>query len=73
MSNIDFLEWAPRQRPNSKRVVVDLITNVTRFVWKIRDRPIGHGKYLPGYIVDNMGIIPLDRNIQKDKSYDDGL
>ena len=42
--NIDYLEWVRQQRPNSKWVV-DLVTNVTWFVWKIRDHPIGRGKY----------------------------
>ena len=62
IAEIDYLEWVRQQRPNSKWVV-DLVTNVTWFVWKIRDHPIGRGKYLPGYIVDNLGITPLDRNI----------
>ena len=52
---------------------MDLVTNVTWFVWKIRDHPIGRGKYLPGYIVDNVGITPLDRNIQRGKPYKDHL
>ena len=34
ISNIDFLEWVRQQRPNSKWVV-DMVTNVTWFVWKI--------------------------------------
>ena len=42
ISSIDFLEWVRQQRPNSKWVV-DLVTNVTWFVWKIRDHPIGRG------------------------------
>ena len=72
VNNIDFLEWIRQQRPNSKWVV-DLVTNVTSFVWKIRDHPIGRGKYLPGYVVGNMGITPLDRNIQRGKPYEDNL
>ena len=72
VNNIDFLEWIRQQRPNSKWVV-DLVTNVTWFAWKIRDHPIGRGKYLPGYIVDNPGITPLDRNIQRGKPYEDNL
>ena len=72
IAEIDYLEWVRQQRPNSKWVV-DLITNVTWFVWKIRDHPIGQGKYLPGYIVDNIGITPLDRNIQTGKPYEDNL
>ena len=72
INNIDFLEWVRQQRPNSKWVV-DLVTNITWFITKIRDHPIGRGKYLPGYIVDNSGITPLDRNIQTGKPYEDNL
>ena len=49
------------------------MTNITWFITKIRDHPIGRGKYLPGYIVDNIGITPLDRNIQTGKPYEDNL
>ena len=52
---------------------MDLVTNLTWFVWKIRNHPIGHGKYLTGYIIGNMGITPLDRNIQRGKPYEDNL
>ena len=72
LSNIDFLEWILQQGPNSKWIV-DLVTNVTWFVTKIRNHPIGHGKYLPGYIVENMGITPLDRDIRRGKPYEDNL
>ena len=58
------MEWVRQQRPNSKWVV-DLVTNVTWFAWKIRDHPIGRGKYLPHYLVENRGITPLDRNIRR--------
>ena len=47
------------------------MTNITWFITKIRDHPIGRGKYLPGYIVDNIGITPLDHNIQTGKPYED--
>ena len=63
ISNIDFLEWVRQQRPNSKWVV-DLVTNVTWVVWKLRDHPIGLGSHLPGYIAENHGIAPLDCNRQ---------
>ena len=66
ISNIDFLEWVRQQRPNSKWVV-DVITNVTWFVWKLRDHPIGRGSHLPGYIAKNHGVTPLDRNRQTGK------
>ena len=45
--------------------------NITWFVWKIHDHPISRGKYLPGYIVENRGIIPLDRKIQRGKPYEE--
>ena len=51
IAQIDFLKWLRQQRPNSKWVV-DLITNVTWFVWKLRDHPIGRGKSLPHYLVE---------------------
>ena len=72
ISNIDFLEWVRQQRPNSKWVV-DLVTSVTWFVWKLRDHPIGRGSYLPGYIAENHGIAPLDRNHNTGKLYQDNL
>ena len=72
INNIDFLEWVRQQRPSSKWVV-DLVTNVTWFVLKIRDHPIGRGKYLPGYIVENRGITPLDLHIRRGKPYEDNL
>ena len=68
--NIDSMEWVHQQRPSSKWVV-DLIMNITWFVWKIHDHPISRGKYLPGYIVENRGIIPLDRKIQRGKPYEE--
>ena len=72
IAEIDYLEWVRQQRPNSKWVV-DLVTNVTWFVWKIRDHPIGRGKYLPSYIVGNMEITPLDRDIRRNKPWEDYL
>ena len=72
ISNIDFLEWIRQQRPNSKWVV-DLVTNITWFVWKLRDNLIGRGSHLPGYIAENHGIAPLDRNRQTGKLYQDNL
>ena len=55
----DMLEWIRQQRPNSKWVV-DQVTNVTFFVTKLRDHPMGRGKLLPHYIVENRGIVTLD-------------
>ena len=72
IAEIDFLEWVHQQRPNSKWVV-DLVTNVTWFVTKLRDHPIGRGSHLPGYIAENHGIAPLDRTRQTGKPYQDNL
>ena len=72
IAGIDFLEWVRQQWPNSKWVV-DLVTNVTWFVWKIRDHPIGRGKYLPGYIVDNYGPDALENDKNTGKPYQDNL
>ena len=72
IAEIDYLEWVRQQRPNSKWVV-DLITNVTWFVWKIRDHPIGRGKYLPGYIAENRGIDAVKNNANTGKPYEDKL
>ena len=72
IAEIDYLEWVRQQRPNSKWVV-DLVTNVTWFVWKLRDHPIGRGSHLPGYIAENHGLAPLDRNHNTGKPYEDNL
>ena len=72
ISNIDFLEWVRQQRPNSKWMV-DLITNVSWFVWKIRDHPIGRGKYLPGFIAESRGIDAVENNAKTGKPYEDTL
>ena len=72
IAEIDFLAWVRQQRPNSKWVV-DLVTNVTWFVWKLRDHPIGRGKYLPHYLVENRGIDALENNYKTGKPYQDNL
>ena len=69
ISNIDYLEWVRQQRPNSKWVV-NLVTNITWFVWKIRDHPIGRGTFLPGYIAENHGLAALERNRKTGKPYE---
>ena len=40
---------------------------------KIYDHQIGHGKYLPHYLVENRGITPLDRDVWRGKPYQDNL
>ena len=72
ISNIDYLEWVRQQRANSKWVV-DMITNVTWFVWKLRDHPIGRGKYLPGYTTEKGGIDALENDRNTGRPYEDNL
>ena len=48
LQNIDIHEWARKQRPNSKWVVMDF-TNATFYVTKLRDHPIGRSVRLPEY------------------------
>ena len=49
------------------------VTNVTFFITKLRDHPIGRGKRLPHYIVENRGIVPLDHDKSSKKPYNDNL
>ncbi|KXJ22829.1 Zinc finger and SCAN domain-containing protein 22 [Exaiptasia diaphana] len=69
---LDIAEWVKQQRPNSKWVV-DVITNVTFFVSKIRDHPIGRSGLLPEYIMNNRGLIALDCKDKTGEPYDDHL
>ena len=55
----DPLEYARLQRPNSKWVV-DLVTNLTLYIYRIPDHPIGTNIVgLPNYILQNPAIISL--------------
>lgn len=73
LRNLDILEWARQLRPNSKWIV-DQVTNVTYFVTKVVDHPIGRGKTtLPHYIVENRGIDPLDCDKRTAIPYEDNL
>lgn len=62
LEGTDILEWVRQQRPNSKWVV-EQVTNVTFFVTKLRDHPIGRGKILPHYIVENHSKKPYKDNL----------
>ena len=70
--DIDVLEWVRQKRPNSEWVV-DQVTNVTFFATKLQGHPIGCGKNLPHYIVENRGIDALDRNAKTGEVYNDNL
>ncbi|KAJ8050966.1 hypothetical protein HOLleu_04358 [Holothuria leucospilota] len=69
----DLLEPARLQRPNSKWVV-ETITNVTYFMYKIPDHPIGCITIdLPDFVKNNKSIVTLQRNRQTGKCYQDNL
>ena len=68
----DPLEYAKMLRPNSKWIV-DEITNVTFFVYHIRDHPIGAGLNLPEYISQNRVIVSLSHSPHQKTLYKDNL
>ena len=72
LDKMDVLEWARHQRPNSKWVV-DIITNVTFFVSKLKGHPIGTGSKLPKFILKNKSMKALNRDHQTGKLYNDNL
>ena len=71
LQNLDVLEWVRQRHPNSKWIV-DVVTNITFFITKIRGHHIGRGKHLPHYIVENHGITPLDCDKNSYKSCNEG-
>ena len=72
LENLDVVEWARQQRPNSKWIVMD-ITNATFYVTKLRDHPIGHSTRLPKYVLENPAVVSLDCNEQTGLPYEDKL
>ena len=68
----DPLEYAQLLRPNSKWVV-DEITNVTFFVYHIRDHPIGAALNLPEFITRNHAIVSLSHSPNHATLYKDDL
>jgi hypothetical protein len=65
LGDVDVLEYARRQRPNSQWVV-ELVTNVLVYVYPLHTRPIGTGREpLPSFLKNNPFIITLDK---KEKS-----
>ena len=58
----DLLNWAVSQRPNSDWVC-ELVTNVTFFVNKILQHPIGCvGLVIPAYVKNNKSTIALEKD-----------
>ena len=70
----DVLQWAINQRPDSAWVC-ELVTNVTFFVNRIIDHPIGCVGMtdLPMYIKKNKAVIALEKEPQYSKRYNDNL
>jgi hypothetical protein len=58
IQQVDVLEWARQQRPDSNWVV-DAVTNITFFVNKIKGHPMGFSEDLPNYLRYNKGLLSL--------------
>ena len=70
----DILQWALSQRPDSQWIC-ELVTNVTFFINKIINHPIGCVAMtpLPTYIKKNKAVIDLEREPNNDRRYNDNL
>jgi len=60
------------ERPNSKWVV-DRVCNVTFYVNKILDHPIGCGDHLPDFVINNKAIVALQKDTNHNFWYTDNL
>ena len=72
LQEFDILEWSRQQRPNS-RWIVDQVTNVTFFVTKLRQHPIGKSTLLPSFIVNNKAVVSLEYDKKSGLRYNDNL
>ena len=69
----DILQWAIAQRPNSDWVC-EHVTNVTFFLNKILQHPIGCvGIDLPDYVKNNKAIVGLEKDHHRNAIYRDNL
>ena len=69
----DILQWAIAQRPNSDWVC-ELVTNVTFFLNRIVQHPIGCvGVNLPTYVKNNKAIVGLVKDHYHNATYNDNL
>ena len=69
----DILQWAITQRPNSDWVC-EHITNVTFFLNKILQHPIGCvGIDLPDYVKNNKAVVGLEKDHYRTRTYNDNL
>ena len=67
-----MLEKARLPRPNSSWVV-EVVSNISFFVNKLKEHPIGCGINLPDFIVNNTGINALPKNKKTSKLYFENL
>jgi len=70
IQDTDWQEFVRRQKSNSKWRV-SLLCNVALHIYKLPDIPIGPGKRLPSFIVENRGVDALEANFQTGKPYED--
>ena len=69
----DILEWARQQRDNTKWIVI-CVSNMTVYVNKLPDHPIGcTDVHLPDYIRWNKAIIGMEQNMHGNVVYKDNL
>ena len=62
----DMLEKTRLSRPNSS-LVVEVVSNVTFFINKLKEHPIGCGINLPNFIINNTGLNALQKNYKNGK------
>ncbi|XP_072171095.1 uncharacterized protein [Diadema setosum] len=69
LQQADYLEYARHKRPNSKWSV-QRVTNVSFYVYPLREFPIGvPSTDLPGYITNNRAIVNHSHNLSENLSF----
>ena len=68
----DMLEKTRLSRPNSS-LVVKGVSNITFFINKLKEHPIGCAINLPEFIVNNTELNALQKNYKNGKLYSDSL
>ena len=73
IQELDLLNWAVSQRPNSDWIC-EMVTNVTFFVNKILQHPIGCvDVVLPDYVKRNKAIVGLVKDHYRNATYNDNM
>ncbi|KAJ8018934.1 hypothetical protein HOLleu_42799 [Holothuria leucospilota] len=72
LSSRDPADHVRLARPNSKWVV-EMVTNATFYVFKLRDHPIGGATRLPEFITNNKAVVSLERDRHNNNRYEDNL